>query len=311
MAIDLKSSENNIERCALEIRDDGIAYARISRNKQNLNSVILKEYGFYSCDDTFEQIANTLITIAKKHKPEGIVCSWVLFPKYYHLLLTNVPNVPQEEYKDALRWQIKDRVSYPIDDVALDIFLPDSFGKIDPPKLYVIASQSSFLQKIAVLLKESNFNLQTIDIKEFAIRNLITAIPNITQPIGFLHATAHEYLFTIMQNNQLYFARHISITADANQPEYAFTKLNEEIQKSLDYYTSELKQELPKAFLLSPSFDINSQLFDTLTKHIQIPFSSLPLNNIIQIENQANLNTDLIKRCYIAIGGAMRQDEVK
>lgn len=302
--------KNNEESCALEIRNDGIAYARIYRPQQSGERAILKECGFYKGGNMPEQLADSLGLIANRHNNKDAICNWVLYPKYYRLLLTNAPNVPRDEYKDALRWQIKDMVDYPPNDIALDTFAPTSFSQTDPPKLYVIVAQSSFLQKIVALIRQATFNLKTIDIKEFAIRNLIMEQSNLAQPVGFLHLYDSECLMTIIKDNQLYFVRHIPITPDITQEPLGqdFTKISNEIQKSLDYYATELKQEMPSEFLLSPTIEPNSNFVTTLKQNIALSFSPLLLENIIQIDNKKSFSADLLKTCYIAIGGALRQN---
>lgn len=303
--------KNNYESCALEIRNDGIAYARIYRPQQNDERAILKECGFYRVGNMPEQLADSLSLIANNHNNKDAICNWVLYTKHYRLLLTNAPNVPLDEYKDALRWQIKDMIDYPSDDIALDTFAPTSFSQTDPPKLYVIVAQSSFLQKIVKLIKLAPFDLKTIDIKEFAIRNLIMEQSNLAQPVGFLHLDNTECLMTIVKDNQLYFVRHIPITPDIAQEPLGqdFTKISDEIQKSLDYYATELKQEMPTEFLLSPTIEPNSSFVTTLKQNISLSFAPLLLENIIQIDSEKSFSTDLLKTCYVAIGGALRQNK--
>ena len=303
--------QDSKENCALEIRDNGIAYAHICYPERDNSRPILKHCGFFNGEDSLEQLAESLNLIANKYNAKNVKCNWVLAQKYYRLLLVNTPNVPTSEHKDALRWQLKDMIDHPANDMTIDTFAPSSFSQIDHPKLYTVVAQSSVLQKLVTLIKQATFTLQAIDIQEFAIRNLLAALPSTSQSTGFLHINSVECLLTIVKNGELHFVRRIPITTDIMQSidERTFDRIGDEISKSLDYYTAELKQEMPKEFLLSPTIEKNSPFVSNIKNRVPLQFSNLLLNKAVRIENSADFSEDLLKKCYIAIGGALRQSE--
>jgi len=45
----------------------------------------------------------------------------------YTLVATEAPEVPREEWREALRWQLKDQVSYPVDNAIIEVLsVPDT-----------------------------------------------------------------------------------------------------------------------------------------------------------------------------------------
>ena len=49
-------------------------------------------------------------------------CTTALDPGEYNLLLTEAPEVPDEELRAAIRWRIKDIVDFPIQNATIEVF---------------------------------------------------------------------------------------------------------------------------------------------------------------------------------------------
>lgn len=300
------------DQCSLEISDAGIAYARILHPAGNAHLPILKECMFFPFPNSHnqDQLQASLASIARTYNPKGASCNWVLAPGNYHLLLTNIPSVSPEEYKIAVRWQIKDMIDYPIGDTTLDIFIPPSFSDVDLQKLYVVAAQSSFLRRTSASIKQASFELTTIDIREFAVRNLLSMLSTEGKSLGFLHFDKRECLFVITRNNQLCLTRNIPFDTTAEQSAI-LSKLANEIQRSLDYYSGELKQDILTEVFTPPAAELDGDFINTIKQKTSLTVSPLPLNRIVKTEREQTLTPEIQKMCYLAIGGALRKSEEK
>lgn len=299
------------ELCALEIQEEGVALAHISQPLSNTPELLNCDFFPHKSSDDFSV---TLKNITNKYNLQVVKINWVLNPKYYRLFLIDIPaEVPQSEYKEAAKWQIKDIVEYPIEDLIVDIFEAIDFQKKGVQKLYVIAAQRSFLKKNLDIFDSNLLNVVAIDIREFALRNIVKLADKSAKPeeaVAHLAINSDCSILIIVQKNVLGFARRVPLGLAAIQTTEGASSLTTEIQRSLDYYRATFKKSNPSSFLIYPPIDANS-ISDTVLKYI-----SENLTNQIQFVNLKNclriscpLSTELEKQCYIAIGGALRNTE--
>jgi hypothetical protein len=85
----------------------------------------------------------------------GASCRVVLAPGQYQLLLMDALEVPEEEMAKAIRWRLKGLVEYPINDIALDVFIVPPHGVVGTLQVLVVirlrtpASTPAFAKLIA------------------------------------------------------------------------------------------------------------------------------------------------------------------
>lgn len=228
-------------------------------------------------------------------------CNWVLHPSQYHLKLTSTPNVPQAEYKTAVRWQIKDIISYPLEDAAIEIFQPDEFTQRSK-KIYVIVAQNSFLQSTIDIIQECHLHPTAIDIREFAIRNLITRLAE-NELIGFIDIAAESCALIIMQQKRLKFVRSIPLGWQKLKAE-GYSELTNELQRSFNYCIAELKQAIPTKFLLPPISNVDANMAQNITNSLKKNITVLNLQKLLSF---TPTTTETIQHCWAAIGGALRK----
>src|SRR5574340_425412 len=98
----------------------------------------------------------------------------LLAPGEYQILLVEAPNVPADEMKTAIRWKIKDSLSYHVDNATVDVLqIPASkSGPARAPSLYAIAAANDIIQKHMALFEQAKLKLDVIDVPEMAQRNI-------------------------------------------------------------------------------------------------------------------------------------------
>lgn len=296
-----KIEVNRNEFCGIEIRDKGLGFALVSSdNKQNKPR--LSQVGFFSYDG-IANLENCLTDIVNKHNLHGIDCNFVLHPQFYRILLVNTPDVPHDEYVSAIPWQIKDMVEYPLEDLAVDIFTPAGISKAETKKLYVVATQKSFLQNIITIARKILLNPVSIDIREFAIRNILTKMIPTEESVAFIHINSFNCLFLIIKQNQVYFMRYAPVNIETLK--HAPDEFILEIRRSLEYYTNELKESAPKYFFSSPLTVENQELLLPAMQQISSKVDFININLALQCS--LALTTAQQIKYYIAVGGALRK----
>jgi len=302
------SITSNQGLCSIEIRPDGIAFAHIPSANFEVTACEFYPYQFGNQLNN-DQLKVQLSLITAKHQLKKIRCNWVLHPSNYRLTLINAPNVPQSEYKKAIRWQIKDIVNHPLEDTSVDIFYPDEPEKA-LKKVYVIAAQSSFLQNIAHVIQDCGLYPASVDIREFAIRNLITGLAKQDEVIGLLSIVDESCLMVSVKQSNIQFVRRFPINWQ-NLKADNYNDLITEMQRSFNYCQTELKQEIPIRFLMPPGID--KTMIQNVAKNLNKASKSSKLNVEVSIFNlqeivtfKESIDPRIESHCWVAIGGALR-----
>ena len=275
--------------CAIEICPNRVAVAKIDLSPKTSRPIVQKcDFRlFKECVDLTdcEMMAKHAVALINKHNLQHQNFHCVLQPAFYRLLLVDAPSVPDHEYKAAIRWQIKDMIDFPLEDAVVDLFHPTPFLDMYKKKMYAVVARSSLLMKWYEFMRQNLINIVTFDIQELAIRNLTSLIEAYDAPVGILQISSEDIALIIIQKNDICFSRRMPISLSKLIHENRSTNVMlEEIQRSLNYYQAELKQEALHDLGMAIEFVDLNKLLDIST----------PLSN----EQQAH--------CYMAIGGVLR-----
>lgn len=301
----LKSRAKPEGLSCLTFTSEGFALAHVVRNRKAQSE--LKVCEFFSGDDLDASKANLFAAVVK-HGLQGASCNWVLSQEDYRLLLIDPPDVPAAEYQTAARWLIKDMIDFPLEDAAVDTFpLMDISEK--PKKLYLVAARISFLKSMADSIHASGLQLIAIDIHEMAMRNLVSLFAEKDELLGFLQLNTNDCLFIVIQNDFVQLARRIGIGLTDLKDENKISAFHSEIQRSLDYYQNQFKQEGPNKLLLAPLLEEDMSISQKATHELVINLQRMDLRS--KIVGADTLSTDLQAQCLVAIGGALRDERGK
>jgi len=291
--------------CSIEIGPEGIAIAYTPN--QTSPEITICDFQPYQNNSQFspDKLEEYLVKIVSLYNLRKTPCNLVLHPDYYRLTLINTPNVPMAEYKQALRWQIKDIISYPLEDVAVDIFYPDEPEK-SLKKIYVIAAQKSFLQNITDIIQKCDLLPIAIDIREFAIRNLIAKMAKQNESIGVLNIIKENCLMVLVKQYNIHFVRYMPINM-ANIKSGNYNELITEIQRSFNYCQTELNQEIPSKFLMSSKENLDHDIVQNIAQLLNKELAIFTLKEIVNFKTQVNQQMET--NCWIAVGGALRNSD--
>jgi len=176
-------------------------------------------------------------------------CTTVMGLGEYSVLSVDAPDVPPNELRAAVRWQVKDLIDFHVDDAVIDVFdAPASGASGQQGKLYVVASRTSVVREHVDQLQDADVNLTTIDIPELALRNITARLPENEAGVAMIYLTRERGLVVVARQSSLYFARALDMGYEylnqgvsegdelSLENNAAFDRLVLEIQRSLDYY---------------------------------------------------------------------------
>lgn len=188
-----------------------------------------------------------LAKLVKDMDLEDKQCSFVLNRKDYNLHLVEAPEVEADELRSAVRWKIKDLLDMKVEDAAIDVFRVPADAYRGREMVYVVASLKSRISGIVNMVTDSALELAVIDIPELVMLNLSTHYVEDQNGVAFMDLRRNGSTMNITRNGELFLSRRINTQLDpavmqSDEWENLKDRLVLEIQRSLDYYESQMGQ---------------------------------------------------------------------
>ena len=292
--------------CGLRFASDGIAFAYVTRETEKEKKPLLRYCNFISCQRNNRE--ETLSAIVDANHLQGVGCAWILAPGAYRLLsLAPLPVAP-EEMLSAIRWHIKDKIDFPVEEATVDYFTLPHQGRAQAEDLiYVIAAKTDYLARRSDLIRAAGLDIKYIDIPELVYRN-IGELYESTNGIGLVGLRKGEGILLIIRQNALYMIRRLDLKLSPSSAATALSdaeKLAMEIQRSLGYYEDQLGQKPLAKLLIAPPYD---DVLPFLKENLSVEVSGMDIRHVLSSLVELTLDKEI--RCPEAIGGALRREEV-
>ncbi len=316
---------------ALVLSEEGIAHACIFRNAGQPST--LQSFHYLSIENKAET-SNTLKQFIQKNKCEDFSVVTTLLPADSTLVMLEKPEVADDELRQAVRWRIKDSLSFDVNNAIVDVFeIPGQKERGRTPLVYVTAAEKELLKKRIQLLEEQNLEVESIDIAELVMRNIAALLPEDQQGVALLKLDANNGVMTLTQDSTLYLARNIDVgysslstvatagsilgedpnEADGLSLEQGMSPDQQrsldaiilEVQRSLDYYESHFAKPAINSLVIAPlPYEIPG-VVKYLAGALGLQVRLLDLNAVLDVRTpmsdaeQAN--------CFFAIGAALKE----
>jgi MSHA biogenesis protein MshI len=237
----------------------------------------------------------------------------LLAPGQYDVHQVPAPAVPDDELRDALRWQLRANLAYPADEAVLDfIRLPQATrGK---PALLVFTAHKPVVHAAVAPFVDNGVAVDAVDVPEFAQRNLarLAATATTSAWIGFERETC---LLTAHSDGELAFARRMLLpgapAADADGSAAAHhlaERVTVQTQRTLDLF--ERQSGLPPV----------TEIIVGPHRHVEIVAAALAERTGLAVscfdpqawfdvgDAAASGGRESARRALAAIGAALRED---
>lgn len=240
----------------------------------------------------------------------GARCNYVLAPEDYNLLLVEAPAVEEQELAAAAKWKIKDMVDRPLDQLAISVFrVPRDAYRHQRDMLYVVVADRKRIQQIVDLVHDAGLNLESIDIPELAMLNLLGLCADDSNGVALIDLRFGGSLLNLSKAGSLYLTRHLNTQVAENvtvMPEWETVRerLVLEVQRSLDYFESQMGQGHINHLLVAPRRHDLQTLVSQLNQSMGLKVEPLDLQE--HLDSSVELGSDLQQACLLAIGGALR-----
>ena len=216
-------------------------------------------------------------------------CHLVLNALQTQIVQVDKPSVPNEEIVSALKWQIKDLVSIPPDNMVLDYFDSPllSGGK---EKINVVCAPLNELKMLVSAINQTDAEVTSIVTEEFAFANLLPVQNEACLLV--CQQPNEEITLLIVKQGQLYFHRRLrgfSKIAKKSEDELAMTMIDGlalEIQRSTDYFERQLKQAPIKEIRVLLPMESESFFARKLAENTHVPVTLLALPEAYQQQRE-------------------------
>ena len=151
----------------------------------------------------------------KHHNTAGMPSVLVLGDNDYELLLTEAPDVPDDELNAAMEFRISDLLSQPIEETAIQtIRLPEDAYRGRMSMAHVIAAKNKTIEGWVKWAEDLKLSISLITVPELCLLNLL-ALFEIEQGIGLLELRPKQGSLRLYQAGALYLTRHVEVGIDA------------------------------------------------------------------------------------------------
>ena len=295
----------------IEFGPDGLAvsYIEHSTDPDEPHKIV---YSAFIADVDPKKQVEALTHLVKSERWAGQPCSVVLHPNMYQLLLVDAPDVPEDEMKDAMRFRVKDLVSYSLNECIVDIFqLPEDAYRGRLKMLYTAATSEEVVSTVAGYIEKSGLNLWQIEISELALRNLASLSPANEEGVAILWLKTTTSYINLCQNSDLYLSRKFEAGIGAAQATPQLTsfqsdmeQLTLEIQRSLDYYESQLGKGNIHKMYVAPLIRPAPGVLEYLQENLHVPVEKLDISQYFSDFPEMEETEQAL--CMTAIGTAIR-----
>jgi MSHA biogenesis protein MshI len=291
----------------------GTSVACVQRGKDGLP--VLQQLNwepFVSAEARLE----SLKALARQERLLGNGTVAVLPPDSYDLMQVELAQLPDDERRDAARWQIREMLEFPVEQAVVDVFDVAPFGSDKKPLTYVVAARDAMLRERLNLLEETELLPVAIDIPEFALRNLAELFVEDDRGTAILFLQEQGGLLTIVRDGVHYLTRYLSSGMNDLVP-YADGDLEAlteqldsivlEIQRTFDYCESTFHLPMVSRLLVAQTGREIAAVITYLNDYLTTRVEPLSFDSVLTVPEgieQLELNRHLL-----AIGGALRQED--
>ena len=295
---------------SVSFSSDTVALAHVRRRRDKKPQVRFLYSGPGKIDDL-----NGLRALAKTHGLSRFRSSLLLRPGEYQLLQVEAPEVAAEELKDALRWRIKDMLSYPVDEVTLDALqIPADPGAASRAKqAFAVAAHNGLLAPRVELFDQANLPLVAIDIPELAQRNISALFEEENRGLALLAFDEGGGMLTFTFRGELCAVRSTDIPlsqleeAEGDRLQQYLERIALEAQRSLDNFDRLYGHITVPRLLVAPLPGVPGFL-EQLKRDISLPIEELDLAEVLDFPEFPQLSEPRFQTRFLkALGAALRE----
>ena len=243
----------------------------------------------------------------------------LLSPAQYQCLSLDAPaELPRAEWRDALRWQLKDSVDFAVDSAAIDLLsVPEGASYRAQAQLIVVAAAADAVRPLMAQAHDAGLAWHAIDVTETALRNIGALAEPAGRAQALLHCEARHATLVFTYQGELLSARRMDLSldqlehGDESQRASAYEHAVLELQRSLDGFERAFGQVTLARVLVGPMAS-QQRFVEHLAPLLYTPVEALDLAALLDLSALPAAHTEpaQLNLHLCAIGAALRDEDV-
>lgn len=244
----------------------------------------------------------------------------VLDRTQYRMQATEAPDVPREDWRDAMRWQLKEQVDFPVEDAVIDVLdVPHSTQLRQNSAVMAFLIPRASFTVVELAADDVGLTWSALDVPETALRNLCALGEEREDDKDRAHALmvfgeSHGML-VITLKGELLMARHIEVAVSAvtgtdESRGAALSRAALEILRTIDTFERMHSQVSLSGLTVALPHGCGPEVLEMLSELIYVPLKPLDLRNWFDLDALADqaervgLNASFSELC--ALGATLR-----
>ncbi len=249
----LFSSKAKRTQIGVDFLPTGVAVARVARSGKNAG--LLQQSAFLPAVGHAQQ-AEALCGWVTDNRLQHACCNALMARHDVQLLQLEKPVVADDELLQAVKWKVKDLISFDVEKAVVDIYQLPHSPKTPADYINAVVANEDVVTRYVETIRQSGLELQVLDILELATKNYCR-LQHASHTMMILQFSETDSLVTIYHNGDLYVARDfkiglLDIEAALAQGEETYDALLLEVQRSMDYFESSYGLGLAQKMMVFP-----------------------------------------------------------
>ncbi len=239
------------------------------------------------CSDV-DAVATLVHTFCEHHGLAGAAASVVMAAGSYQMLLVEAPPVAQDELAEALKWKVKDLLHGSIDDNVIDGFmLPDDAYRGRQKMAYSVATERVALQRLVDQLNQGGLRVDRVEIPELVLLRLLEQDSKADHAEMVIVIGDRGGFMAAIADKAIYLSRKLDISSELmaactnDQQGEGVDQLVLELQRSRDYFESQMGKGAITRLMLAPLNDSPVGLIEVLTDRLGLNVELLAFDELI------------------------------
>jgi MSHA biogenesis protein MshI len=225
----------------------------------------------------------------------------------YQLVQVEAPQVPAAEIRAAVRWKLREVISFPVEEAVVDVFgLPAASRHSQATMVVAVAARNTAVQRLVAVIAPRAPRFDIVDVPELCLRNLSAVLPQDERGVALLAFSDTFAHLLLTRAGVLYLTRRIDVKGGEQSAEIDAAALALELQRSLDYYESFYDQPPITDVVLAPADARTRKLAPTLAAETSLQVEVFDAERLFEIADGIEIDTRWSG--LIALGAAMRSD---
>lgn len=243
-----------------------------------------------------------LAALVRQHRLQRNHAHLVLDRHDFRLLPTEAPDVPEDELREALRWQVADLVDFDVTDAVVDYCPMGDTHRHDGKRLiYAVVAQQAPVRDAIHMARRAGLRVGRVGIPELALRNLASRLPQATGGVALLYAQSDGATVVLVRDDHLFVTRHVEVSL-SDESGTAFDSVLLEIQRALDYFDGHFAHPPIRQLAVMGDEPVEEAAIQHLGNNLRMEARWVPLSTF---QDEA---TGDGRGCAFALGAALERD---